>query len=86
MQELGIDAKETAELRKNSLRQSVDQAILEKQHKETLRTKQQVTTTVDLSTDHLDYTGMSSGNNEFADRQESDSEEDLLLKLERCLK
>ena len=50
-----------------------------------MKAKEQTTTTVDLSTDHLDYTSMSSDNNEFADRQESDSEEDL-LKQERCLK
>ena len=87
MQEFGNDAKETAKLRKKSLRQSVDQARLEKQHQETLRAKQQSTTTIDLSTNnHLDYTGMPSDNNEFADRRKSDSEEDLLLKQERCLK
>ena len=48
-----------------------------------MRAKQQAITTVDLSTDHLDYTSMSSDNNEFDDRQESESEEDLLIKQER---
>ena len=51
-----------------------------------MRAKQQAITTADLSTEHLDYTDMSFDNNEFADRQESYSEEELLLKQERCLK
>ena len=47
MQEFRLDAEETAKLRKNDLRKSVDQARLDRQREEGLKAKQQAATTVD---------------------------------------